>query len=163
MGSEEAAKLASCGGDFDGAILVCCVMPSRVSMVGESAAREETSPRGTICDANSIGSSSSSFPRHRQLSCSPSPSARHCERKRGQRSPTDWSWTLSWALSCRRKPVSPRVVVLRGVHSWPLSPANDTRNRGQDGVPGFGSDNFTCTPKSGSDNFLPWHRSRRQG
>ena len=38
--------------------------------------------------------------------------------------------------------------------------ANDTWDRGSHGVPGFGSDNFSRTPKSGSDNSAaqcPWH------
>lgn len=42
----------------------------------------------------------------------------------------------------------------------PEQQANQRPRRGSDGVPGLGSDNFTQTPKSGSDNFL---RHRRLG
>ena len=163
MGSEEAAKLANCGGDFDGAMLGVICDAVGVSMVEVSVAR-----RGNLTTRYNLRRQ---FYWKLQLQLPTAPATQLfaisvcfgiASASEGIRAPTDRSWTLSWALSCRRKPVSPptehhTLLMLRGAHSWLESPANDTRNRGRDGVPGFGSDNFTWTPKSGSDNFLPWH------
>lgn len=63
------------------------------------------------------------------------------------------AWLVPLSCSCSLTLNRPPAVA-------PEQQANQGPRRGSDGVPGLGSDNFTQTPKSGSDNFL---RHRRLG